>query len=346
MSQRRTPIRKRVVRYIRKTPAYKSGFSPFTVHNTLAAAYAAGNFLKRQASRPSVPKPLTPKPKLRQRASANGPGGTRSKFFYGKRKLPRAFRLTYKAIAKNYKQLNGATRLAGSVGVQTPSVLLTMFNQTDLNSINSQLNSGNHTNRILYDSCSANIYLTNQDQGTVMFELYDCIARRDLSTSNVADPVTAWQNSYADENGANTDYKFVGATPFSSDLFTQFFRVKKITHVILSQGQVHQHQVHYYPRRLIDAEYTQYMGNGAKGLTCFTFIVARGAPYNDNTTKTTVSTGQVSLDIVYQKQYKYTYLSDPTTTWSATNSLAASFPVSEAIMDIGTGAAVASDTPA
>lgn len=285
------------------------------------------------------------KKKLRQKALM-GPGGSYSKFFYGKRMLPKGYRASYRAMAKNYQQICNSARVTGNVGVQTSAVLLTMFSQSDLNTINGHLNAGNKTNRILYDSCSANVHFTNQDQGNVIFEIYDVIARRDLSSANVADPVTAWGNSYADEGGSNTDKNLVGTTPFSSDLFTQYFRVKKITHVILSQGQSHQHHVHYYPRRLIDAEYTQYMQNGAKGLTCFTIIVARGAPYNDTTTKTQVSTGQVALDVVITKQYKYSFISDTTTTWFTSNSLPASFTVSESVMNEGSGAVTASDTPA
>lgn len=336
------------MRHRRRPPAggnYKmsSIYPPFRNPSAFYNAYSSG---RKAATKVARGYTTTKTQRLRQRAIVDGQGGSRSKFTYGKRKLPKGYRSTWKALAKNYLQLNGSSRLAGSVGVQTPYVLVNMFTQSDLNTINGRLNSGNKTNRILYHSVSASAYITNQDQGNVIFEIYDCIARRDLAAANVADPVTAWENSYVDQGGANTDYKFVGTTPFSSDLFTQYFKVCKITHVILGQGQMHQHQIHFAPKRLVDAEYIQYMQNGAKGLTCFSFIVARGAPYNDNTTKTTVSTGQVSLDIVFQKQYKYTYISDTTTNWQGTNSLPASFPVSQAVMDIGSGVAAAADTPA
>lgn len=99
--------------------------------------------------------------------------------------------------------------------------------------------------------------------------------------------------------------------------------------------------MHYAPNRKIDGEYVQYAQYGFRGLTCFTMLVDHGFPYNDSTTKTQVSTGKTALDVVWRKQYKYTYITDNSNNYYITNSLPSTFGVGENVFDYGSGAAVA-----
>nr|WAE42482.1 MAG: capsid protein [Cressdnaviricota sp.] len=289
------------------------------------------------------PKKQPRKNKLHQKAIPMGRGGFYSKFYYGKRKLPLPYRVL-KNLAKNYQSLNGSARVTSVVGQQNVATQLAMYTTTDLTTMATNV-SANATQKVIHLSVSAEVMITNQDVGNCVLTLYDIIARRDLTTTAVNNPGQAWASSYSDEGGSNTDYQIIGATPFSSDLFTQFFKVLKITHVFLGQGESHSHKVYFSPNRQIDKEYINNEAQGIKGLTCFTSLVAYGAPYNDATTKTSVSTGQVTLDVVYRKQYKYSFIADSTTTWFKTNNLT-TFAVGESIMDPGTGAAVASDVAA
>lgn len=281
---------------------------------------------------------------LTQKAIHEGTGGSFSKFFYGRRRIPKRMRQVYRTCAKNYQVINNSGRIVANSGSQAFNSVLTMFSTPDLNGFATNISS-NKTNKFLAISCSAELMLTNQDEGNVRFVLYDIIARRDITQSNLVDPATAFKNSLADEGASNANWAAVGATPFSSDLFTQFYKILKMTHVILGAGQFHTHRVHFGLNRQFDAEQLQYTPNGIKGATCFTCVMAYGCPYNDSVTKTSVSTGQVTLDFVSKKQYSYTWTQDNDTNFYLTNNLT-QFAVNQDILSVATGTPLTPDVPA
>lgn len=274
------------------------------------------------------------------KACVGGHGGTYSNFYYKSGRVPRAFLNNWKSLGKNYYAINGAFRYTTTPGVQAFNDIVSMFNYTDVNAISQKISAGKQTNKMLLKSCSAEILITNQDSGNVNVCIYDIIARRDLASSaNIATPVSAIKNSLLDEGGINQNWDVPGVTPFASDLFTQFFVVKKMTHMTLGQGQAHTHRLNYKPNRQIDGEYIQYNPNGFKNLTCFTVIQQVGLPCNDSVTKTQVSLGGTALDIVFKKQYQYTWMNDLDTTFATVNSLPIAFAVNEEIMNEATGTA-------
>jgi hypothetical protein len=273
------------------------------------------------------------------RAEIGSSGGTYSNFYYASNKIPRAFAVNWKALAKNYYTINGGTRFTSTAGLQNANTLCSMFNYTDVSTISARI-TANNTNKFLLKSVSAEVLLTNQDSGNCNVTIYDIIARKDLATSaNLLTPDIAWARSYGDEGATNANWSVPGSTPFSADLFTQFYTVKKITHITMGQGQCHTHRVKYSPNRIIDGEYIQYNTNGFKNLSCYTMVVQHGMPYNDVTTKTQVSLGSTALDFVFKKQYSYTWMEDKDTTYGTINSLPTAFTVNENIMNEATGTA-------
>lgn len=273
------------------------------------------------------------------KATVGGHGGTYTTFYYTPRKIPSSFKKNLKALAKNYYGINTGFRHTQTVGLQGAVIVNTMFNYTDVNAISQKIQTS-QTNKFLIKSCSAETLITNQDSGNVNVVLYDIVARRDLATSsNIASPLAAFQNSLGDEGGANSNYQYVGTTPFSLDLFTQFFKVVKISHVTLGQGQCHTHRVKFSVNTIIDGELIQYNTNGFKGVSCWTMAITQGMPYNDSTTKTQVSTGSIAIDVINKRQYAYTWMQDIDTNYSYSNNIAGSFTVSENIMNEATGTA-------
>lgn len=310
----------------------------------LGASYAHKAYKNRYNTTtvPYVPQKLAaykpvmlPKKKksIHQKAINVGTGGSMSKFFYGRRKVPRGFRT--KGLAKNYFVSNYATRLQATVGKQEVANALVMCNLSDLTTIKGRV-SATDTSKYMLDTCSAEVMISNRELTNVRVYVYDVIARRDLN--NVPTAAQGWTSGYADEGGADSNYQVVGTLPFSDDIFTQFFKVLKITHITLAQGQVHTHRVRFSPRKLIDGECLKYVNNGIKGLTCFTMVVVHGYPENDTTTKTQVSTGTATVDIISRKQYKYMYMVDSDTSYYQSNNLPSAFTVNESIVDMGSGA--------
>nr|WAE42139.1 MAG: capsid protein [Cressdnaviricota sp.] len=284
------------------------------------------------------------KPKLNQKATPEGTGGFTSMYYYTPRKMPRAYAVLNKSLPKNYYVTNNSGRLVQTPGLQA-IYCMSIANKTDINLISQKINTS-QVNRFLMQQCSSEFVFTNQDAGNCRVWLYDIVARRDLATNaNLVTPQAAFQNSLADEGGANANWSIPGTTPFSSDLFTQYFKVCKITNIVMAQGQSHTHKVSFKTNKVMDGEYIQYEGNGFKGLSHYVMMVVHGFPYNDSTTKTQVSTGNVAIDFITKVQYKYTWIQDVDTNYSVSNTLPTAFTVSEDIMDIGTGA-IAVDTQA
>lgn len=281
------------------------------------------------------------KTKLTQRAKAEigTHGGTYSNYYYQSRKAPIIYLKLSKTLSKNYYTINGASRITSSVGQQQANTLNTIFGYNDVYAISQKI-AINQTNKFLLQSCSSELIMTNQDAGNVNVTIYDILARRDLSTSaNIAFPDVAWARSYGDEGAVDANWNIPGATPFSADLFTQYFKVVKITHITMGQGQCHTHRIKFSPNKQIDGEYIKYNTNGFKGLTCHQMVVQHGLPYNDVTTKTQVSLGSTAIDYVFKKQYQFTWINDQDTTYSTTQSLPTSFTVNEDIMNEATGTA-------
>jgi hypothetical protein len=254
--------------------------------------------------------------------------------------MPKQVSTVYKTLSKNYLVLNGAGRKTAAVGLQSGFDDLHMFDCTDMAAIAARISS-NATQRFIILSCSAELLFTNAELSNCRYTIYDIIARRDLNSTTNTDPGTAWANSYADEQASNSNWSLVGTTPFSSDLFTQFFKVLKMTHGVLGQGQTHCHRINFHPKRIVDLETISHTTNGLKGISCYVMVVFHGEPMNDVTTKTQVSTGACALDMVYRKSYKYTWMSDSSTNYSVTNALPSAFTVAANIVDIGSGTVVA-----
>lgn len=281
-----------------------------------------------------------------QKGNEIGRGGSESSFYYTSRKIPRGFPGLKGALSDNYYVINAAGRLGASVGTQNSVIANRMFNTTDLQTISTSVGGANSTVRWLARKCSSETMITNQDSGNCRITIYDIIARRDSNSSvNTSDPVVAWNNSYLDEGGANANSALVGTLPFSSDLFTQFFKVLKVTTILLGAGQTHFHRISFKLNKVIDQETVKYVTSSLKGTTCYQMVVVSGVPYNDVTTTTQVSTGACNVDWVSRREYKYTWLADNTTTFSSSNNLPGSFTVAEDIMDIASGVKTA-DAPA
>jgi hypothetical protein len=209
-----------------------------------------------------------------------------------------------------------------------------MFNTSDMLQL-SGLSSGTN-GRILCSGVRAEMVLTNAANTSARITIYDIISRKDLNSGTITSPSFAWKQGVDDEGGSGTNYQIPGCTPFNSKSFTEFFKIKKVSHVLLGQGATHIHRTRFFPNRAVDygtVEYGQYW----KDLSCFTMLVVHGQASNDVTTKSSISIGASDINMVVLKEYETSFIADYNTTWSGTNSLPTSFAVGENTISIGAG---------
>jgi len=196
-----------------------------------------------------------------------------------------------------------------------------------------------NTQKLYFKSCSSELMMTNQTNDPAHVIIYDCVARRDSSSANFVNPGVSWQQGCVD-SGSATQYQTVGNNPFAIPLFTEFWKIEKITDVNLHSGGHHVHKTWLDPMHVMDREIQIALGTTGACIgkwTRFSLVVIHGYPLNDSVTQTQISTSAVAVDMVWRKQYEIEVLERSTTQMAQTNTLVTSFAVGGEIIDDLTG---------
>lgn len=193
--------------------------------------------------------------------------------------------------------------------------------------------------KMLLESYDCEVSLANASATSCEFTIYDLIARKDCVTAATANPKTSWLQGISDEiSGAGvTKYQQVGALPTQSDLFNQYWKIKKITKIELSPGGIHRHRTHMKPNRVIHEEYISNVAYAIKDVSSAFLIVQKGQPTHDSTTKTQIRLSPSSLDIVYSYSFNYKFLANAAVEWFSSNTLGTTYPVGEELVNEAVG---------
>lgn len=210
---------------------------------------------------------------------------------------------------------------------------------------------GNYPNlsfRYVLESATSQLYLANTSGTPQNIELYDIVMKRDSGQvgfdisgwpigsiggrpgTEFITPETAWylgmKNQQSNASGFG-EVAFVekvepynlGATPYQSKLFKDYFKVVRKTNVSLPIGGQHKHFVDLKPNRIIDGDMLS-QNSVFKGLSFFTLVVASGVPVvrcPDTNPEHTLanplgdtSTSAVSVSVIQQVKYKWTWVED------------------------------------
>ena len=280
----------------------------------LAAVAGARKFAK------SFKKPKSIHQKARPNIPGQGSGGTFSTF-YMKSPIKKFLIPLKKTGAPNFSYVNSAGRLTTGYGNQGATQTSSIFSSTDMANLIYSSTTIGKTQRMLLESCTSSTIYRNQSNNDAYLTLYDIVARRDMNSADAnKDPVTCWVNGVIDTGVAASMVNQVNSTPFQAPKFCQFYKVLRVTHIILPAGGTHDHRVNISPMRLVNNEIWQDSYN-CRNLSYYTMAVNYGAPDNDVTTKTNVTSGSSQIDYMQTKQYRYTYLQDSTTANYFNNSL-------------------------
>ena len=193
--------------------------------------------------------------------------------------------------------------------------------------------------RFLLESTMCEYAFTNTTTATVEVEIYDIVQRRDLQSQWTyqvlpvgspgaytlvldGNPRDYWNIGTLIGNNEPSTYagprpqNILGSSPFDSQLFRDYFTVKKRTRVMLPLGASHRHFVTMKPNLLVDAAVSnawQYL-NGVKGITQWCMFVARGMPQTVGDQANGVSTNEGQVAIVKSFRTKYTWVADTSNT--------------------------------
>lgn len=213
-------------------------------------------------------------------------------------------------------------------------------------------------NRAIMETSHSELTFTNPGNSAIELDIYDVVFKRDVPTQltiqveggnvtcpgAVEDLITTGVN-YGNNNGANDEHnaQYYGASPYDSQLFRDYCKVKKVSHVLLPSGASHRHKVTNSICKLIDqsvagSESLLYI----KGFSSTTLVCAKGvAGINMNPSEipleglafTTITGG--NLGVVTSTRIKYTYVADATNSLQYTNFLTIDNPLY--VRNIGSG---------
>ena len=121
--------------------------------------------------------------------------------------------------------------------------------------------------------------------------------------------------------------------------FTYMYSIHKKFTIELGQGQSHRHTATYHVQKRYNEAYYDLLGGSRQlpQVTKWLLIIASGAPLNDSTTKTNVSTSTVALDVVRKERCKFLYTQPAYTTYTFVSSLPSI--TTGNVMDPGSGEA-------
>lgn len=176
--------------------------------------------------------------------------------------------------------------------------------------------------------------ITNTSTYTAKVCIYDILARHDTASGAVPNvPTTAWSTGITDELAAGAATN-VGNTPFMSDMFTQFWDVKRITKFDLQPGGTHTHKLALHPMKKLHSELLNSITGGIAGITSYSMIVFQGQAGHDSTTKTQVSTAATGLDIVQELHYGFKFIQHNAAHYYKANNLVNNFTVGGQVAEI------------
>lgn len=173
---------------------------------------------------------------------------------------------------------------------------------------------GNRTRRFVLLRSQAQVMYTNSTSVSCTMDLYDIVCKRD---NDLINPLAAWANGLALQTTTPQPYKILGAKPWQSQQFKEFFKIAKTTRVNLAPGATHKHSVVLSPNQVI-REQLVLENNCYKGLTHFTLAVVKGVPVSaileppppPPASERLVSTAPIRIDVVVEYNTKLCVVQD------------------------------------
>lgn len=174
-----------------------------------------------------------------------------------------------------------------------------------------------NTLRWLLRSFRVRYELKNFGKDSAYVDIYDVLPRRDIGFDDNGpqnSPTIAFSQGVKDQVSVfdNTMYRRPGQTPFDSKQFVTFYKVHKVTRVILSPGGTHEHIVSGHPNYIFD--YSQVVGTsgqikGFRGLTAYSMFILRGSICLADDATPTYEPAE--LAVIGSKEIEYSFTNTP-----------------------------------
>lgn len=301
--------------------------SSATQAGSVLAAYARS----RMRSAIRTPTRTVTRTKRLTQNSTETRGGSESSFYLTRpakgiaRSTGKNAKLIFVANGNSIINSGGGAQVATDLGIIGDfGHLLAIMNLTQNQEYLISTPVGYRTQRIMLTSCFAEYAYSNATNAVARGVLFDIVPRMDIynSTTDPGLPVNAWGTGVADESAltATSGPLVVGMTPFASHRFNLFYKVVKVTNVILAPGQTHYHRVNYKMNVILDNTKVQQTNVvSLKNTSLHHMGVFYGQPVTDSGSGVTVE--PVKILTIQRFQYQFTYAPSNATQLSYINTL-------------------------
>lgn len=268
------------------------------------------------------------KKKRRTKTHVAGMNGSMSSTRLGRRFFKSGGVLAKQVVHKQTVATSLGNFTLSSIGKQQV-LQLPILTAADLISIRTLANGGvatdNQLKLFLYES-KQKIHLRNQHNALVTVLIYDISTKSVPLGSSMDSPTEAWETGLQNMGLAVNHSLNIHQTPSFSPEFRRFFKIQKVTKVLMEAGQQHEHSVYMGTNRLVD---TTAVGTGGitsmPGLTSWCMIVHYGSLAHETAITTTVSYTAARLDYTVFKSTVFAFPESELPTYTLTNGLATAF---------------------
>lgn len=193
--------------------------------------------------------------------------------------------------------------------------------------------------------CHTVTYLSNSSNSIMDLTLYDVVLRHAITTNDRDQPVRLWDAASSAEGQTTQINTILGNTPFSSPTFCQYFKIYKVTHVKLAEGQMHTHVTRNTTKLQKNIQNLVTWGADLEAtsgmlpyLTTYTMAVIHGSPCT-SVTNPLIESSTTSVKLTSVSKYNYTFkqLPTPNTYNLATNLIPSSLTGGAEIIQMYTG---------
>lgn len=208
--------------------------------------------------------------------------------------------------------------------------------------------------RFIVENVQTELTLTNQSNAAAEIEIYDIVCRRDVDASWT---ITTGGNTYI-AAGQPSSYveigcdiasgalptsgqeQIIGASPYDSQLFKDYFRVVRKTHVMLLSGGTHRHSAQHMVNGIVETALLNDNTAMLKGLTIGSMLCVRGvAAINMGPEGSPLTTSNnPKINVLYNERVKFTWVADSTQTVYYHDNLPHSASTDVEVRNIGSGA--------
>lgn len=249
------------------------------------------------------------KPQYAQRAGTS----TWRSFSGWKKPMPKAVALLKKTIAPHYftaaAQNTATTLLSGQFDYGINTCPMNLYTPYDIINYNTQdVVSGPEAKTVL-EYGQLQLMGTNITNANAFIDLYTLVARRDDTTSN---PIARYLRGMANLGYVAADTTEWGRKFTQVPDFNAYYKVLKVTKIILGPGESFQHYLKVTPNKIMNTAYLYGDGNdilganvgAVRGLTTWLLPMVYGAPYEDISGPGFVSTTACRVAMTYNVKYK------------------------------------------